>query len=348
MVKVKKTPVLFTNPMSIKAKPITVIGAGAWGTALALLLARNGNPVRLWGHNPTQLLDMEKTKENRRYLPSFGFPENLHVIQDLSQSLEGVEDILVVVPSHAFRDMLQEIAKYSQNPRIAWGTKGLDPATHNLLHLVAQEIFSTATPMAVLSGPSFAKEVAEQKPTAVSLAGTDQRFIDDMIERLRDENFRVYQNFDLLGVELCGTLKNILAIAVGVVDGLGLGANARAAVITRGLAELGRLCEAMGADRQTLLSLSGIGDIVLTCTDDQSRNRRFGKAIGAGKSIPDAQKEINQSIEGLHNVKQVVCLAGDFEIDMPITKQVYRILFEKVKPEQAVRELLARATAASE
>jgi len=328
--------------MSKIDSPITVIGAGAWGTALALLLARNGNTVRLWGNDPAQLADLQTDRENRHYLPGFPFPENLHVVSDLKESLEGVRDILIVVPSHAFRDVLEEIKPYVKEPRIAWGTKGLDPSTRQFFHQVIFDVFSKDMPVAALSGPSFAAEVAAEKPTAVSLAGSDLSFIEDLIERLHNKRFRVYQNSDLIGLQLCGTLKNIMAIAVGVSDGLDLGANARSAIITRGLVEMGRLCDVMGAQPSTLLSLAGVGDLVLTCTDNQSRNRRFGMAIGKGADIKTAEKEIGQAVEGLHNTKQVYELAKSHGIEMPITEQIYAVLHKGATPKSVVANLLSR------
>lgn len=323
-------------------KPIAVIGAGAWGSALALLLARNGNIVRLWSHQTEHLRDLSNTRENQEYLPGFLFPENIQVILTLSEALLDVEDILVVVPSQGFRNVLELIRPIVEQPRIAWGTKGLDPVTKNPLHNVVFETFTENIPIAVISGPSFAKEVAAEKPTAVSLAANNRIFLDDLIKRLHNRNFRVYENNDLIGLELCGTIKNILAIAVGIADGLGLGANTRAALITRGLVEMSRFCVVMGAESQTLMSLAGIGDVILTCTDDQSRNRRFGKAVVRCKDIEAAERKIASAIEGLYNVRQVHELAQEKNIDMPITRQVYRILFESVMPEVAVAELLAR------
>jgi glycerol-3-phosphate dehydrogenase (NAD(P)+) len=323
--------------------PMTVIGAGAWGTALALLLARNGSTIRLWGNDPLLLADLQTHRENRRYLPGHTFPENLHVVSDLKESLSDVRDILIVVPSHAFRDVLEKIKPHVQSPRIAWGTKGLDPTTRQLLHQVVFDVFSEDTPIAALSGPSFAAEVADEKPTAVSLAGNDLSFIEDLIERFHNKHFRVYQNADLIGLQLCGTLKNIMAIAVGIADGLDLGANARSAIITRGLVEMGRLCEVMGAQSSTLLSLAGVGDLVLTCTDNQSRNRRFGMAIAKTSDLKAAEKEIGQAVEGLKNTKQVYELAKSYGIEMPITEQIYAILHKGEKPESVVSKLLSRA-----
>lgn len=326
--------------MSIKEKPIAVIGAGAWGTALALLLARNKNPVRLWGNVPEHQQEMLDEGENARFLSGFPFPKELTVVETLSEALDNVRDILIVVPSNVFREVLVDIAALTKEPRLVWGTKGLDPTTQNVLHYVVAEIYSEDTPVAVLSGPSFAKEVAQEKPTAVSLAGNNDIFLHDLMERLQSPHFYVYQNTDIIGLQLCGVLKNILAIATGIADGGNLGANARAALITRGLVEMRRLCDAMGADKNTVMSLAGIGDLILTCTDNQSRNRRFGQAIGKGDDVATAQKNIAQSVEGLYNVKQINELAQRYNVAMPITHQVYRILFESADPQTVVSELL--------
>lgn len=327
---------------SILDRPIAVIGAGSWGTALSLLLARNGNIVRLWGEQPDHLHELMSVCENRRYLPGFIFPTALHVVMTLAEALAGIQDVLIAVPSHAFRAVLQQINALTQKIRIVWGTKGLDPSTRQLLHYVVADIFSDKIAIAALAGPSFAKEVAAEKPTAISLAGNNSVFIDDLVTRLSNPYFRVYKNSDLIGVEVCGVLKNILAIATGIADGLQLGANTRAALMTRGLVEMGRLSAAMGADNRTLMSLAGVGDLILSCTDDQSRNRCFGKAIGLGETPNSAAKGIGQAIEGLYNVAQVYQLAQRHQVEMPITHRVYRILYESADPRAMLDELLAR------
>jgi len=211
-----------TASLSIKhlsTQPIAVIGAGAWGTALALLMASNGVPVRLWGNKKEHQQEMIDARENRRMFPGFSFPDHLRAVATMSEALHHVQDALIVVPSHAFRSVLQVLRTHIQHPRIAWGTKGMDPQTQQLLHQVVFDIFSDETPIAILSGPSFAKEVVEGKPTAISLAGNNPSFTHDMIKRLHAPFFRVYQNADIIGLQLCGTLKNILAIAVGISDG---------------------------------------------------------------------------------------------------------------------------------
>ena len=324
--------------------PIAVIGAGSWGTALALLLARNGNETRLWGNEADNQAFMQKYRVNERYLPEYPFPDSLVVTTTLAECVEGAQDILLVVPSHAFRIVLKELKDLvSSDARLAWATKGLDPKTKQLLHEVVKEELSPDTPVAVLAGPSFAKEVAANQPTAVSLAGNNESFILDCIERFHNDRFRIYVNDDMIGVQLFGALKNILAIAVGIADGLHFGANSRAALITRGLAEMARLNEALGGQAKTLLSLAGVGDLVLTCTDDQSRNRRFGLAIGVGADADAARATIGQEVEGLSNTKQVHELAQSLSVEMPIIEQVYNILMKGQSPKDVVAELLERA-----
>lgn len=323
---------------------IAVIGAGSWGTALALLLARNGIPTRLWGNEPDQQSIMQQQRRNARYLPDHPFPDCLTVPTTLPEAVAEVRDICLVVPSHAFRAVCEELRPLvADDVRLVWGTKGLDPKKKCVLSEVVAEVFGSQQAMAVLAGPSFAKEVADQKPTAVSMAGNDAAFVQNCVDYFHSDRFRIYVNQDLVGVQLCGALKNILAIAVGIADGLQLGANTRSALITRGLAEMARFNEALGGDRLTLMSLAGVGDLVLTATDDQSRNRRFGLAIGQGHRLADAKQAIGQEIEGATNTRQVFQLAQELQVDMPITRQVYAILHQGASPQQVVAELLERA-----
>lgn len=324
-------------------KPIAVLGAGSWGTALALLLARNGNPVRLWDIDTKHALQLQKKRVSEQYLPGYPFPNNLAIFTELAKCLQNTQDVLIVVPSFGFRPLLETMKPLVVKAvRIAWGSKGLDPDSKKLLHRVVFDVFSKDTPVAALAGPSFAKEVAEQMPTAVSLAGNNAEFIQDLITRCHNDRFRVYENPDLIGVQLCSVLKNVLAIAVGIADGLEFGANTRAALITRGLVEMGRLSEAMGGQKKTLLSLAGLGDLVLTATDDQSRNRRFGIAVGRGMDVKSAEKEIGEAVEGLKNVRQVFELSQELKVDMPIATQVYGVLCRGYSPEDVLGELLLR------
>lgn len=330
-------------PSINKHSPIAVLGAGSWGSALALTLAHNGHAVKLWCKESALAQTIRSERKNTRYLQGFIFPEHIFVSDQLSEVLDGVRDILIVVPSHAFREVLVEIKKIAPpNPRLAWGTKGLDPETCRLLGDVVTEIFPKETPMLVLAGPSFAKEVADKKPTAVSVSGNDSEFMADITARFHNAYFRLYKNSDFVGVQLCGAVKNVLAIAVGIADGLNLGANTRCALITRGLAEMTRLCVALGGLHATMMSLAGVGDLVLTCTDDQSRNRRFGLALGQGLSADEALKKIGQAVEGLSNTRQVLLLAKGCEVEMPITEQVKAILFDHQSVAEAVKQLFQR------
>ncbi|AAO91015.1 NAD(P)H-dependent glycerol-3-phosphate dehydrogenase [Coxiella burnetii] len=322
--------------------PIAILGAGSWGTALALVLARKGQKVRLWSYESDHVDEMQAEGVNNRYLPNYPFPETLKAYCDLKASLEGVTDILIVVPSFAFHEVITRMKPLiDAKTRIAWGTKGLAKGSRLLHEVVATELGQV--PMAVISGPSLATEVAANLPTAVSLASNNSQFSKDLIERLHGQRFRVYKNDDMIGVELCGSVKNILAIATGISDGLKLGSNARAALITRGLTEMGRLVSVFGGKQETLTGLAGLGDLVLTCTDNQSRNRRFGLALGEGVDKKEAQQAIGQAIEGLYNTDQVHALAQKHAIEMPLTFQVHRILHEDLDPQQAVQELLERS-----
>ncbi|MEE9452231.1 MAG: NAD(P)H-dependent glycerol-3-phosphate dehydrogenase [Gammaproteobacteria bacterium] len=324
--------------------PIAVLGAGSWGTALAILLAKNNTPTRLWGRDPVQLQQMTEARCNQRYLPDIELPETLTLYTDLEAAVADIEDILIVVPSHTFADLISQLSTcIAPETRIAWGTKGLDNKTGRLLQTVVEDTLGKERALAVISGPSFALEVAKGLPTAVTLASNATNFAHNLLARLHNDHFRVYLNEDLLGVQLCGAIKNILAIATGITDAFALGANARAALITRGLAEMTRLGSAMGANPATFMGLAGVGDLVLTCTGDLSRNRRFGILLGQGTSSKKAQRTIGQAIEGIYNAQQIINLAQQYLIDMPISQQVLAILEGKHTPQRAVQNLLSRA-----
>jgi len=267
-----------------RAEPMTVVGAGSWGTALAIQLSREGHPTRLWGRDGAQIDLMRETRRNERYLPDAGFPDELQATKDLRQALDGARDVLIAVPSHGFRATLQNIKPHLGNDaRIAWATKGFEIATGMLPHQVAREVLGSRAG-AVLSGPTFAKEVGAGLPTAMTVASEDEHFAKELALRLSGPSFRAYTQTDIMGVEVGGSVKNVIAIGSGIADGMGFGANTRVALITRGLAEMMRLGVALGAARETFMGLAGLGDLVLTCTDDQSRNRRFGMALGRGQS----------------------------------------------------------------
>ncbi|WP_416307045.1 NAD(P)H-dependent glycerol-3-phosphate dehydrogenase [Neptunicella sp. SCSIO 80796] len=323
---------------------LTVLGAGSYGTALAICFARNGISTALWGRDQKQMAQMAHSASNQQYLPDAVFPPALQVVPDLKQSIAHSENILVVVPSHAFSDMLRQIQPLLNNGhRIAWATKGLEPQSGGLLQDVARGILGDERPLAVLSGPTFAKEMAAGLPTAISVASTDDDFGDDIANMLHcGKTFRVYRNNDFIGIQLGGAVKNVIAIGAGLADGIGFGANARTALITRGLAELTRLGEALGAKPETFMGMAGLGDLVLTCTDNQSRNRRFGLALGQGKSVEQAMSEIGQVVEGYRNTKEVHLLSRREQVEMPITEQIFQVLYQGKSPKEAALALLGR------
>ncbi|HET8701161.1 MAG TPA: NAD(P)H-dependent glycerol-3-phosphate dehydrogenase [Nitrococcus sp.] len=319
---------------------IGVLGAGSWGTALGLVLARNGYRVHLWGHNPAHIARLSRERTNSRYLPGATLPQGLQPIADLGTALSGVRDVLVVVPSAVFSQVLKQIAPLlAQSARIAWATKGLEAG--DPLHCAAERILPSRS-LAVLSGPSFASEVAKGLPTAVTLASQDAAFAHELAGAFHNASFRVYTSDDVLGVELGGAVKNVLAIATGIADGLGMGANARAGLITRGLAELRRLGQAMQARPETFMGLSGVGDLILTCTDDQSRNRRMGLALGRGLQATAALAQIGQTVEGLQTTADVYRLASKMGVEMPICEQVHLVLSHHLSAAQAADNLMLR------
>ena len=321
-----------------------VIGAGSWGTALALQLARRGCAVRLGGILELDLLEqMAVDGENKRYRPGASFPPNLTAHADIAACLEGAQVVLVVVPSHGLRSTLQAILPLlGDDARVCWATKGFELHSGKLPHQVAAEVLGADRPMAVLSGPTFAKEVAAGLPTAMTVAANDAEFADALAAALSGDNFRAYTSDDLVGVEVGGAVKNVLAIGAGMSDGLGFGANTRIALINRGLAEMVRLGVALGAKRETFMGLAGMGDLVLTCTDNLSRNRRMGLAIASGKTVEEAQEEIQQVVEGVLAAEAVNEVAEKLGIEMPICHQIYRILYHGVDPREAVTALMTR------
>ena len=318
---------------------IGILGAGSWGTALAILLARNGLEVRLWGLEE-EIRRLAEDRENRQFLPGIPFPDKLTPDANLSRAVE-CDEILVVVPSQAFHEVLLKIAAIRPLQSLCWATKGLDPNTRHPLSTDAETIFPGAD-LAVISGPTFAVEVAEGLPTAVTAASSSQSYSERLAGVLKGETFRAYTSPDIIGVQVGGAVKNVMAIAAGISDGLGFGANARAALITRGLAEITRLGVALGAHPETFMGLAGLGDLTLTCTDNKSRNRRMGLALAEGLTIEEARARIQQEVEGVHAAKETFFLASELNVEMPITTEVYRILYEGLDPHIAVRELLHR------
>ena len=322
---------------------IAVIGAGSWGTALALLLCRNGHEVRLWGHEPEHIDRLVAERENRAFLPGFALPENLEPTADAAAAVADATGVLVVVPSQFFAAVLTHLAPaLPKEIGIAWATKGFEPGTGRLLHEVAVAV-TGARDLGVLSGPSFAAEVARGLPTAVTVAASSPGFAQRLADLVHGERFRAYTHDDLVGVQVGGAAKNVLAIATGIADGLGFGANTRAALITRGLTELIRLGIALGARRETFMGLAGLGDLVLTCTDNQSRNRRLGLALARGETAAEAMAAIGQEVEGVVTALAVKAIATRHGVEMPISEQVHAVLYEGRTPDAATRLLLERA-----
>jgi glycerol-3-phosphate dehydrogenase (NAD(P)+) len=330
--------------MNKRNASVTVLGAGSYGTALAITLARNGHSVLLWGHNPQHLAQLEADRCNSAFLPDVSFPDTLSTEPDLAEAVAASRDLLIVVPSHVFGDVLTQVKPHLRpDSRIVWATKGLERETGRLLQDVAREIVGDALPLAVISGPTFAKELAAGLPTAIALAATDPQFADDLQLLLHcGKSFRVYNNPDFIGVQLGGAVKNVIAIGAGISDGIGFGANARTALITRGLAEMSRLGAALGADPTTFMGMAGLGDLVLTCTDNQSRNRRFGMMLGQGVDVESAQTQIGQVVEGYRNTKEVKALAARYGVEMPITEQIYQVLYCEKSAREAALTLLGR------
>ncbi len=321
---------------------IAVLGAGSWGTALAILLSRNGADVRLWGHLQAEIEPLTRDRENRHYLPGIPFPKTLTPLWNLAEALAGADEVLIVVPSHAFRSVLEAICPLIRpDTSLSWATKGLEPGSGKLLHEVALEVLGNR-PVAVISGPTFAKEVAQGLPTAITVASSSAKHAERLASYMNSDCFRAYTSNDIVGVEIGGCAKNVLAIAAGIADGLGFGANTRAALITRGLAEIMRLSQALGAKPETLMGLAGLGDLALTCTDNQSRNRRMGLALARGLSIEQARQEIGQEVEGVRTAKEVFNKAQALGVEMPITEQTYRVLYEGQDPKATVMALLNR------
>jgi glycerol-3-phosphate dehydrogenase (NAD(P)+) len=326
-----------------KVSPIAVLGAGSWGTALAIHLADSGHDVLLWGNEPEHMQLLSEQRCNQQYLPDVTFPERLQTTDDLERALASPSWVLIAIPSHAYRSFLHEnAALFKGDVGIAWASKGLEHGSGKLIHQVVAEELPQCKKTAVMSGPTFAGEVARNLPTSITVASESEEFSQQVSDDLHSGRFRVYLSTDLTGVELGGSMKNVLAIAAGAADGLGFGANTRAALITRGLAEMMRLGEAMGGKRETFMGLAGMGDLILTCTDNQSRNRRTGLLLAQGKTLEQVHQEIGQAIEGIKTAKEIVELARQHDVEVPISEQVYRVLYENCPIEEAVHTLLSR------
>ncbi len=323
---------------------ITVLGSGSWGTALAIQMARSGTHVKLWGRNSKLIESMRAAGENSQYLPGAKFPDTLTAEPDWEAALKDASTVMVSVPSHSFRGILEKLK--GRKLSICWATKGLELTTGMLPHQVVAQVLPECKQYAVLSGPTFATEVGQDLPTAITVAASVPEFADKLAGFLSSSSFLAYTSEDIIGVEVGGAVKNVLAIGAGLSDGLGFGANARVALINRGLREMRKFGVAMGAQPDTFMGLAGMGDLVLTCTDNQSRNRRMGLALAAGKTVAEAEEEIQQVVEGVQASRAVYEQAQRLNVELPIIEQVYRVLIEGVDPREAVRALLARSTGA--
>ncbi len=330
--------------MAMAESAIAVLGAGSWGSALAMVLARHGVPAALWGRDRAAIGLMQSTRCNVRYLPEFRFPESLALSADLGAVLGSARYWLIVTPSHAFGALLGEaLALAPAAPLgVAWASKGFEPGSGRFLHEVAQSLLPAATPTAIVTGPSFAREVAAGLPTAVTVHSTEVEFAEQVAQWLHGPTFRAYTGTDMIGAELGGAMKNVLAVATGIADGMQLGLNARAGLITRGLNEMLRLCIALGGRAETIMGLAGVGDLVLTCTGDLSRNRRLGLALGRGQKLAAAVADIGQVVESVQTADEVMRLAERHRMDLPISALVQQILHQQITPEAGLRSLLAR------
>lgn len=322
-------------------KKIGVLGAGSWGTALALHLARNeAHQVTLWGHRASHIEALASARCNERYLPGCPFPENLAVTSQLN-FVSDMDALLLVVPSDAFRDTLELIAPLlSPTQMLGWAIKGFDKQSNTLLSDVFAE-YLPDTPFAFVAGPSFAKEVAKGLPTAITVAGKTLDDANHFAAYFHSLTMRTYTSDDYIGAQIGGAIKNVIAIATGISDGLGFGANTRAALITRGLHEMTKIGKAVGAKPQTFMGLSGIGDLLLTCTDNQSRNRRMGLLLGEGKSIDEAQQIIGQTVEGVSTASEALQFAKRHSVRVPITEITYKILSGQVSTKDALYQFIS-------
>ena len=325
------------------SRRIAVLGGGSWGTALAIQVARAGHNVVLWDMDPAHVKNMQQSHCNQKYLPDIELPASLKFSHQLEQTISNANTLLLAIPSHAVRQFLKNSKQWIRTSHhIVWATKGLEENSAKPVHQVVAEELPDCKSTAVVSGPTFAGEVARDLPTAVTVAASSHAIADEVAGFLHYGNFRVYTCEDMIGVELGGSLKNVLAIAAGIADGLGFGANTRAALITRGLNEIMRLGLAMGAQPETFMGLAGLGDLVLTCTDNQSRNRRMGLALADGSTIEQAREQIGQAVEGVKTAREAWHLAQKHKVEMPIIEQTYCVLYEGKSPKDAVQDLLGR------
>ncbi|MGB7541966.1 MAG: NAD(P)H-dependent glycerol-3-phosphate dehydrogenase [Burkholderiales bacterium] len=320
---------------------ILILGAGAWGTALAIALSAR-HRVALWARDPKQTAAIRSGRRNARYLPEVPLPETVVVTSDFGPALAQCDAVLITTPTAALRDALERIKESGFARPVVWACKGFEQASGKLPHQIVAEVLGERAACGALSGPSFALEVAQARPTALTLASVDAEFARRMARELHQPMLRVYFSTDLVGVEIGGAVKNVMAIATGICDGLGLGLNARAALITRGLAELTRLGIALGGRAETFMGLAGAGDLILTCTGDLSRNRRVGLLLAQGQSLDAILGQLGHVAEGVYSARAIEAIAAKRRVDMPITQAVCAVLFRGMHPKDAVQQLLAR------
>ena len=325
---------------------ISVLGAGAWGTALAMHIAKRHH-VTLWARDASHISGMKKARSNPKYLGDFNFPKQLELEDNLSIAINNSDFILSVVPTSAFRQMLLDIKKIKSNAPIMWANKGLEEGTAKLPHEVILDVLGnpelSRRDFGVISGPSFAAELVRGLPTAVTLATTNEKLAQEAGSIFHHENMRVYTSLDIAGVSVGGALKNVIAIAAGISDGMGFGNNARAALITRGLSEISRFGQAIGANSDTFSGLAVAGDLVLTCTGEYSRNREVGIRLAQGKKISEILKGLGHVAEGVFTTKEVIKRGMNLNIEMPITQEVSNVIHDKKSPKEAFDDLLGRA-----
>ncbi|WP_446831086.1 NAD(P)H-dependent glycerol-3-phosphate dehydrogenase [Candidatus Foliamicus sp.] len=320
-----------------------VIGAGAWGTALAVHLAKGGWPAKLWDIDSRHLRSLARDRENRRYLAGIPLPDAVRPVEKIETAAEGADCILIVTPSSVLRDTFRVLKPLLRDGvRLCCASKGLEVQSGLLAHQVAEEELGPGFPLAVLSGPTFAAEVAAGKPAAITVAAREPALARWLAKRVNSGALRAYVSGDLIGAEVGGATKNVIAIAAGISDGLGYGANARAALLCRGLAEIARLGGALGAQPASFMGLAGLGDLALTCSDDQSRNRRLGLSVARGTAVKQALQELGQVAEGFHAAEAVHRLAGRLAMELPISEQVYQVLHRGRDPSQVLGALLSR------
>jgi glycerol-3-phosphate dehydrogenase (NAD(P)+) len=320
---------------------IAVLGAGAWGTAIAIVLAAR-HEVTLWLRDAAQCEAMRNTRTNRRYLPGFALPAGITLATDVAGAVTGGDVVLVAVTTAGLRHTLKQLREAGSHAPVVWLCKGFEREHAKLAHQVCEEELDAAVARGALSGPSFAEEVARGLPAALTLASTDPELGRALARELHGPTLRVYTSDDVIGVEVAGAVKNVMAIAAGICDGLSLGLNARAALMTRGLAEMTRLGVRMGGRIETFMGLAGVGDLILTCTGDLSRNRRVGLALARGAEIDSILAGLGHVAEGVYTAREVTRIAATFGVDMPITRAVHGVLFDGVAPAWAVNELLER------